>query len=113
MANEFSAALEQLVWFIAQDQLLKNGADYTEEDVDFVFNTDMAMNETEVIDNLAKSNDLSLETRLAMHPYVTDVQAELARKKKEQEEQVDMLGFDSPDNDNPDGENDKKGEEDK
>lgn len=106
MANEFSAALEQMVWFIAQDQLLKNGADYTEEDVDFVFNTDLAMNESEVIDNLAKSSDLSLETRLAMHPYVTDVQAELARKKKEQEEQMDMLGFDSPDNDNPSDEGD-------
>lgn len=97
MANEFSAALEQLIWFICQDELLKNGRDFTEEDVDFVFNTDIAMNESEVIDNLAKSSDLSVETRLAMHPYVTDVQAELDRKKKEQEEQMEQFGFDTPD----------------
>ena len=106
MANEYSAALEQLVWFICQDRLLTGGQDFTEEDVDFVFNTDIAVNETEVIDNLAKSADLSVETRLAMHPYVTDVQDELARKKKEQKEQEDMLGFDDPDADTPSDEDD-------
>ena len=111
MANEFSAALEQLIWFIAQDEILKNNQDYTKEDVDFVFNTDIAINETEVIDNLTKSSDLSQETRLALHPYVTDVQEELARKKKEQEEQMEQFGFDSPNpnepsgEDNPDGDN--------
>lgn len=100
MANEYAAALERLVWFISQDILLKTGQDFTEDDVDFVFNTDMAMNETEVVDNLAKSTDLSVETRLAMHPYVTDVQAELERKKKEQEEALALGGsFDDPDND--------------
>ena len=97
MANEYSAALERLVWFIAEDILLKSGQDFTEEDVDFVFNTDMAMNEAEVIDNIAKSTDLSIETRLAMHPYVTDVQAELERKKKEQEEALELGNFDDPD----------------
>lgn len=97
MANEYSAALEQLVWFICQDRLLTGGQDFTEEDVDFVFNTDIAVNESEVIDNLAKSTDLSVETRLAMHPYVTDVQAELDRKKKEQEEQMETMGFDDLD----------------
>lgn len=97
MANEYSAALEKLVWFIAEDILLKTGQDFTEDDVDFVFNTDMAMNESEVIDNIAKSTDLSMETRLAMHPYVTDVQAELERKKQEQEEQMELGNFDDPD----------------
>lgn len=108
MANEFSAALEQLVWFIAQDKILKDNIDFTQEDVDFVFNTDIAINENEVIDNLAKSSDLSQETRLAMHPYVTDVQEEMKRKKKEQEEQMEQFGFDTQEpngEDNPDNEN--------
>lgn len=96
MGNEFSAALEELVWFVAQDILVKTGEDYTEEDVEFIFNTDMAMNESEVIDNLAKSTDLSLETRLANHPYVTDLQEEMDRKKKEQQEAMEDFGFDEP-----------------
>lgn len=106
MANEFSAALEQMVWFIATDIYLKSGQDYTEDGVDFVFNTDIATNESEVIDNLAKSSDLSMETRLAMHPYVTDVRAEIDRKKKEQEEQQEQFGFNEPSNDTTDNNED-------
>lgn len=106
MANEFSAALEQMVWFIATDIYLKSGQDYTEDGVDFIFNTDIAVNESEVIDNLAKSSDLSMETRLAMHPYVTDVRAEIDRKKKEQEEQQEQFGFNEPSNDTTDNNED-------
>ena len=45
----------------------------------------MTINETEVINNVnASARLLSTKTQLDMHPYVSDVEAELDAKKKEQ-----------------------------
>lgn len=86
--NHFQAALEQLLWFIDVDLANRNIGNFMNEPVDFIFNRDVIINETEVIENINKSVDLSLESRLANHPYVDDVQAELERRRKEEEERA-------------------------
>ena len=50
------------------------------------------INESEVIDNVNKSQDLSLETRIAQHPWVDDPEEELKRIKKQQEEEANLYG---------------------
>lgn len=82
--TEFQAALEQLKWFIDQDIVLKTGQDYSGEDVDFIFNRDIIINESEVIENASKSvGQISDETIITNHPWVTDVQEELKRIEKQ------------------------------
>jgi uncharacterized Fe-S cluster protein YjdI len=66
--------------------------DFEGEDVDIIFNRDILISESEVIDNINKSQDLSLETRLAQHPWIEDVEAELERIKKEKDEAVEQYG---------------------
>lgn len=86
--TEFQAALEQLKWFIDQDIANRTGADYSDENVDFIFNRDIIINESEVIDNADKSTGrISNETIVANHPWVTDPQEELKRIKKERIEE--------------------------
>ena len=92
MANEFIEALEQLTWFIALDLHLKGKGDYRNEKVDFIFNYDAILNETETIANLRNSMELlSLQTLIERHPYVTDSRQELERIKEEQEERLKLM----------------------
>ena len=49
-----------------------------------IFNRDMLVNESEVIDDCIKSMSiLSRETAVEQHPWVTDAEKEIEREKKE------------------------------
>lgn len=89
--TEFQASFEELLWFINQHLANTGQGDFEGEQVDIIFNRDILINESEVIESLSKSTDLSIETRIAQHPYVKDVQLELQRLKQEQREQMDMI----------------------
>lgn len=91
METEYQAAFEELLWFINQDLANQGVGDFENELVNIIFNRDILINESEVIENLSKSTDLSVETRIAQHPYVKDVQLELKRKKQEQTEQMNLM----------------------
>lgn len=89
--TEFQASFEELLWFINQHLANTGQGDFEGETVKFIFNRDTLVNESEVIESLSKSTDLSLETRISQHPYVDDVQRELDRIKKERKEMMDEL----------------------
>lgn len=89
METEFQAGFEELKWFIDQ-YLIHNGkADYTEEEVTFVFNRDIFINEDAKIDNCVKSMGvISNKTIIARHPWVTNLEHELAQI--EEDKQADL-----------------------
>ncbi|MEV2910979.1 phage portal protein, partial [Paenibacillus larvae] len=90
--TEFQASLEQLLWFINAHIYNTTGKDFTGESVDFIFNRDILINETEAITNAKDSQGvISDETIVANHPWVTNAQDELERLKSEKEE--DMKRF--------------------
>lgn len=87
METEFQAAFEELLWFINQDFSNRGLGDYEGAELQIVFNRDILINETESIENCSKSvGILSNETIVEQHPWVTDVEAEMARLQKEKEE---------------------------
>ncbi|MTI56145.1 phage portal protein [Geosporobacter ferrireducens] len=87
--SEFQASLEQLLWFINTHIANTTGIDYSEEAVDFIFNRDILINESNVITDIKNSvGILSDETLIANHPYVTDVKEELERIKKQRKENM-------------------------
>src|SRR5690606_35281028 len=80
LETEFQASLEQLRWFIDTHLANTTGADYSGEQVDFIFNRDIIINESDVINNAKSSvGIISDETIIANHPWVTNVQSELER----------------------------------
>jgi len=90
--TEFQASLEQLRWFVDQHLANTIGADYSGEQVDIIFNRDIIINESDVINNAKASvGIISDETIIANHPWVTNVQAELERI--EAQRQRDMSAF--------------------
>ncbi|QTH44951.1 phage portal protein [Cohnella sp. LGH] len=107
METEFQASLEQLRWFVDTHLFNSKQVDYSGEDLSFIFNKDMPIDETAIITAIKDSvGILSDETLVAQHPWVKDVLAELERIKKQKEEALkrmaDGYGGLTPDSD-PDG----------
>ena len=84
---EIQAAFDDILWFVNCHLANTGQGDFEGNEVDIVFNRDMLMNESEIIDNCTKSQGLlSDETIIANHPWVDDPQLELERLKKQKEE---------------------------
>lgn len=94
METEYKASLQKLLWFVNTYLLQTKQGDFKNEKVDIVFNRNILINESEAIDNCSKSqNILSNETVIAQHPWVSDVQAELKKLKKQKEDNIESYGF--------------------
>lgn len=104
METELQATFDELLWFINVHLANTGKGDYENEDVKIVFNRDMMINESDVIKNCRDSvGIISDETIVAMHPWINDVQDELAKLQKQKEEkQKEMELAYNPFNPNPD-----------
>ena len=86
--TELQASLEELMWFINQHLANTGQGNFENEKMDFIFNRDMLVVESDVIANIRNSvGILSNETLVANHPWVKDVTKELELLKKEKEEE--------------------------
>ncbi|NEZ50289.1 phage portal protein [Clostridium botulinum] len=87
--TEFQASLEYLLWFINQHLINTGQGDCTNENVDFIFNRDTLINESDSISNCQNSvGIISNETIVANHPWATKDELEKIKKQKEQQEDV-------------------------
>ncbi len=87
METEFQASFEELLWFVNAHLANTGAGDFSNEEVTVVFNRDILINESESIENCAKSTGiLSNETIVAQHPWTVDVKQEMERIKKEKQE---------------------------
>lgn len=91
--TEYQAAFEEILWFVNCHLANTGCGNFENEDVDIIFNRDMLISESDIIDNINKSQDLSLESRLANHPWVDDVNAELERIEKEKQKEIEQYPF--------------------
>lgn len=93
METEFQAAFEQLLWFVNCHLFNTGQGNYFDVPVKVLFNRDMLINESEIINDCRNSVGLiSNKTILANHPYVEDVEAELKQIKKEKQEEAEQYG---------------------
>lgn len=87
METELQAAFEEILWFVNTYLANTGKGRYEGEDISVIFNRDILINESEAIENCAKSAGIiSDETIVAMHPWVDDPVAELERLKEQKEE---------------------------
>ena len=93
--TEYQAAFEEVLWFVNCHLANTGQGNFENEDVDIIFNRDMLISESEIISNINNSQDLSLESRLANHPWVDDVNAELKRIEEEKQKEIALYPFPS------------------
>lgn len=112
--TEYQASFEELLWFINVHLFNTEQGDFEGEEVDVIFNRDILINESEVIDNCTKSVGLlSDETVVSNHPWIDDPLSELDRIEKQKEKELDQFGtsfnpaMNNPDVKNKDGAGDE------
>ena len=92
METEFQAGFEELKWFIDQYLIHTGNPDYSDENVEFVFNRDIFINEDAKIDNCVKSvGIISNKTIIARHPWVTDLEHELAQIEEDKQAELEEM----------------------
>lgn len=83
MELEFQCGISKILDFVKADLFNKGFGDYFDREAEIIFNRDILINESEVIDNCIKSRDiLSAETIVAQHPWVDDIYAEEQKLKR-------------------------------
>lgn len=112
METEFQAGFEELKWFIDQYLIQTGHPDFTKENVEFVFNRDIFINEDAKIANCVQSvGIISNKTIISRHPWITDLEHELAQIETERKEELEQTkaemevqhAFDTPTNENGGG----------
>ena len=89
MAQQFRYSMRQCQWFINED-LKAKGVTINDKDSDFIFNTDVIINETETINNLAISKEMiSQKTLLQNHPWVKNVGEEERAIESDKQKQLE------------------------
>lgn len=92
METELQAAFEEILWFVNAHLANTSRGHFENEDVNIIFNRDILINESEVIDNIKKSvGIISDETLVANHPWINDPAAELEKIEKQKEEQQEEM----------------------
>ena len=102
--TEYQAAMEELLYFINTHFALTGQGDFFGEEVKFIFNRDMLMNEAEIMNTLTSAGvKISNRTLLAQVPFIDDVDEELEQIKKETEESMEVYQNAFPQQQEPNG----------
>lgn len=91
--TEYQASFEELLWFINQHLKNTGVGDFTNEDIEVIFNRDMMVNESQIITDINNSAEiLSKKTLIANHPYIDDVEQELKQIEEEEQKAMEQYG---------------------
>ncbi len=92
METELQAAFEEILWFVNAHLANTGQGDFEGEQVDIIFNRDMLMDEGAVIENIKNSEGiLSIQTLVAQHPWIRDVDAELQKIEEEKQKAIEEM----------------------
>lgn len=83
METEFQASFEDLIWFFKAYLSHIGAGDFTDADTDVIFNRDMLMNESEIIQTINSDMSISEKTKLENHPWIDNVEKEEKRLAEE------------------------------
>lgn len=91
--TEFQDALQEMLPFLNYYMSVAGLGSFQDEEVEFIFNRDMIINESEILNTLNNLGvRISQETLLSQVPWIDDVKKEMDNIKKEGEEAIDSYG---------------------
>lgn len=90
METEFQASFEELFWFLDNHFFNAGLGDFYNDIIKVVFNRDILINETEVIENCTKSVGILSDTTIVTnHPWIDDPIIELDRIAEQKQSLID------------------------
>lgn len=94
METEYQASLEEVLWFVNAYLFNSGAGNFDNENVTIIFNRDILINESEAIDNCAKSKGIiSDETIVQNHPWIDDVAEEMDKIEQQNKANIDTYGL--------------------
>jgi hypothetical protein len=113
METEFQYSFEELKWFIDQYLIQRGIGNFEDTKVEFIFNRDILINESDIIANCEKSQGvISNKTIVAHHPWVADLQQELKQIAEDEAKAKDEADEMFSHNDHNDGNTERSGGDD-
>lgn len=92
MESEFQAGFENLQWFIDKYLEETGKGNFMDEDIDFIFNRDIFINEEAKITSCVQSLQvISRESVVEQHPWVKNALKEMDRISAEKQEELDEM----------------------
>lgn len=92
LETEFQSSLEQLLWFVNKYFAITGKGDFSDETVNIIFNRDIIINESEVIEDCSNSKGiLDDKTIRENHPwYNEEVEKRLEEQRKKEQEEIEQ-----------------------
>lgn len=92
LETEFQCGFEELKYFIDQWLISKGEGDFTDEEINFVFNRNIFINQSQRITDCQMSAGLiSKKTMLAHHPFVKNVERELRQLEEDEAAEMEQM----------------------
>lgn len=90
--TELQASFEDLLWFINKHLANTGNGNFENDTVDIIFNRDMLVVESDVINNIKNSvGILSTKTLVAQHPWVKNVDEEMKLLEEEEAKNMEKM----------------------
>ncbi len=93
MIAKLKKVIKELLWFVTDDYNRTHGTNYNADDMIVDINKNIITNDVEIINMIQCSKGIvSDKTLLAMHPFVTDVNAEMQEMEAEEKRTLEKFG---------------------
>jgi len=93
MIAKLRKVIKELLWFVTEDYNSKHGTAYDANDIQIDINKNMITNDMETVNMIQSSKGIvSDKTLLAVHPFVTDVNAEMQEIEAQEQKELAKFG---------------------
>ena len=93
MIAKLRKVIKELLWFVTEDYNSKNGTNYNANDIQIDINKNIITNDVETVNMIQYSKGIvSDKTLLSMHPFVSDVNAELQELEAQEQKELEKFG---------------------
>ena len=92
MIAKLKKAIKELLWYVTEDYNSKNNTNYDANLIKVDINKNMITNDAELVSMIQASKGIvSDKTLLAVHPFVSDVNAEMQEMEAEEKRAIEQF----------------------
>lgn len=95
MIAKLKKVIKDLLWYVTEDYNSKNGTQYNADDIQIDINKNIITNDVEIVNMIQSSKGIvSDKTLVGMHPFVSDINAELQELEAQEQKELEKFGDD-------------------
>ena len=93
MIAKLRKVIKELLWFVTEDYNSKHNTAYDANDIQIDINKNIITNDVEMVNMIQASKGIvSDKTLLAVHPFVSDVNAEMQEIEAQEQKAIEKFG---------------------